>query len=457
VLVLGVVDFSLEQTILIPALPALGERYDASVSAVTWAVTGFLIASAVATPLAGRLGDRYGRRRMLLASLATFAGGSLVCALAPSVGVLIAGRVVQGLGAGVGPLAFALLPEIVAPERLSGAIGLLIGAGGLGSVVGLLAAGPLVDHVSVPSIFWVLFLVAAGLSLAVVRAVPESRIRSRAAVDWLGAALLAGFLGSVTLAISQGNEWGWRSTVILGLLGLSAVLLAAFVGRERTAAEPLLDPRSLARPAVLAANVAVFVIGLALFGAYVLIPYIGGLPTSTGYGLGLSTTGIGLLLTPGSLAAFVGGVVGGRLIERFGARRQATGGVALTVLAYLILSVLPHNEAWLAIALVPLGFGIGAALVGIVELILLSVEPDERGAAVGVNSVLRAIGSAIGSQASVAILLAAPQLAPAVPVHDGFTDAFLAGLAGSLLALGIMALLPRRLRAPEAPAAPAAV
>lgn len=451
-LALGVIDFSLEQSILVPALPALGERFDAGVSAVTWTLTGFLVAAAVATPLAGRLGDRYGRRRLLLMSLAMFAAGSLVCALAWSIGAVIAGRVVQGLGAGVGPLAFALLPGVVRPERMQRAIGLLIGAGGLGAVIGLLAAGPLVDHISVSSIFWFLLLVAAGLAIAVARSVPESTVRSTTPVDWFGAVLLSGLLAALTLAVSQGNEWGWRSTTVVGLLVTSVALALAFVVRERTASEPLLDPRSLAQPTVLVANVAVFVIGVALFGAYVLVPYIGGLPESTGYGLGLTTTAIGVLLAPGSIAAFVGGVLGGRLIARVGARRQAVFGIFCTVLAYAALTFLPRTAYMLSAALIPLGLGIGMALVGIVELILLGVPRDETAAAIAVNSVLRAVGAAIGSALAAAILVAGAQRSPGVPTPGSFSDAFLVGLGGSVLTLAVMALLPGVRSGPTPPA-----
>lgn len=443
ILALGVVDFSLEQAILIPALPAIGTRYRASVTAVAWMVTGFLISSAVATPLAGRLGDRYGRRRVLLASLATFAVGSLMCALGPSIGVLIAGRVVQGLGAGVGPLAFALLPEVVCPERMPRAIGVLVGGGGIGAVVGFLAAGPLADHLSVSSIFWLLVAVAVGLGAGVVRSVPESAARSQARVDWSGAAILSALLGVFTLAISEGSDWGWRSPTIVALVAGSVLLLVTFAVRQHTAREPLLDAKSFTRPAVMGANVAVFMIGLALFGAYVLVPYIGGLPESTGYGLGLTTTQIGLLLAPGSVAAFIGGVAGGRLIRRFGARRQALGGMACTVVAYFMLTVLPRTAMFMSAALVALGFGIGAALVGIVELIMVSVSPEETGASVGLNSVLRATGAALGSQAAVAIVVAAPQLGVGVPSATGFTRAFVVGLVGSVAAVAIMALLPR--------------
>jgi EmrB/QacA subfamily drug resistance transporter len=444
VLAMGVVDFSLEQTILIPALPAMVTQFHTDITGVTWLVTSFLVASAVSTPLAGRLGDRFGRRRALLVSLAAFALGSLVCAVGRSVGVLIAGRVVQGLGAGVGPLATALLPDAVAPERLSRAIGLLIGAGGLGGVVGLLAAGPLVDHLSVSSIFWLLVIVAVGLMIAVALWVPESNVRSPVRIDWIGAVLLSTFLASLMLAISQGNAWGWRSFATVVLLVGSVLLLALFVVDLRLTPDPLLDTRSLSRPAALGANLAVLVVGLALFGAYVLVPQIAGLPSSTGYGLGLTTTETGLLLTPGSVGALLGGVLGGRLISRVGARAQTIVGVACAVVTYAVLALLPNNAAVMSLALVPLGFGIGVALVAIVELIVRSVPGDQTGVAVGLNSVLRAIGAAIGSQVVVAVLLASPRLSPGVPVHGGFRRAFLVGLGASVVAVAVMAIVPRQ-------------
>lgn len=173
-------------------------------------------------------------------------------AVGGSIGVLIAGRTVQGLGAGVGPLATSLLPDAVGPERLSRAIGLLIGAGGVGGMIGLLAAGPLVDHLGVASIFWVLVIVALALMAAVALFVPESSARSPLRIDWLGALLLSAFLATLMLGISQGNEWGWRSGSIVALFGGSLLLLVLFVADLRLARDPLLDARSHGRPAVLA-------------------------------------------------------------------------------------------------------------------------------------------------------------------------------------------------------------
>lgn len=444
VLVLGVMDFSLEQSIIVPALSAIGTEYEADLTAVTWVITGFLLAAAVATPVAGRLGDHYGKRAVILASLGLFAAGSLLCALADSIGLVIAGRVLQGFGAGVGPLATALARDLVPPELLPRAVGLVIGAGGLGGTIGFLVAGPLVDHVSVAAIFWLLLAVAAVLIFAVLRFVPESTVRAPTSVDWTGAALLAAMLGALMLAISQGNEWGWGSTAVLALFGASIALAIALVGRLRLAAAPLFELNVLGQRPVWSAQLAVFTVGLALFVAYALVPQIAGMPEETGYGLGLTTTEGALALTPGALAALVGGIAGGRLVAVIGARAQAALGVALAVVAYLILVAFTETVAVIVIAMIPLGLGTSLALSAIVDLLAVTVPPTETGAAIGLNSVVRAIGAAIGAQAAAAIVIAAPELAPGVPGPDGFSDAFLVALGGTVLALASLVLIPRR-------------
>ncbi|MGH2954742.1 MAG: MFS transporter [Solirubrobacterales bacterium] len=443
-LVLGVMDFSLEQAIIIPALPAIGAEYSASLTSVTWVITGFLVAAAVATPLAGRLGDHLGKRLVILASLVLFAVGSVLCVVAGSIGLVIAGRVLQGLGAGVGPLATALARDLVPRDQVPRAVGLLIGAGGLGGTIGLLVAGPLADDVSVQSIFWVLAGVAVLLAVAVAALVPDSGVRARARVDWLGAGLLAGLLGTLMLAISQGNEWGWSSARVLGLFGASLTFALAFLARERTAREPLVDPRALSARPVWSAQVTVFTVGVALFVAYALVPQIGGLPVETGYGLGLTTTEIALVLTPGALAALAGGIAGGRLVAAVGARNQAVLGVALAALAYLGFIAFTETVAVTTLALIPLGFGTGLALTAIVDLIVLSVPAAETGVAMGINSVTRAVGAAIGAAVAVAIVTGAAQLAPGVPEAGGFTAAFVMAFVATLIALASLALMPRR-------------
>lgn len=444
VLAIGLMDFSLEQAIVVPALPAMQAHYGASASSVAWVLTGFLLASAVTTPLAGRLGDRYGKRRVLLWSLALFVAGSVICAVASSVGVVIAGRIVQGLGAGIGPLAVALLRDHLPREKVARAVGVLVGLAGAGGVVGFLACGLLVRYVSVQAIFWFLAVVAVICLAAVAMTVPESPVHAGVSIDWLGALLLGAAFTIILYAITYANDWRWGSAQEVGLLGASAVLLVGFWWRERTAAEPLLDPRALASRPIASANLAVFAVGYALLVAYTLLPFIAGLPKSTGYGLGLSTIQLSLVLAPGAAGALLGGLVSGRLVAGFGARRTVAGAVTLGVASYVAFVALPITALAILLLMIPVGFATGLAIAALSDLVVLTAPSDETGVNMGLQSVIRAAGSALGSQVAVAILTAPRGPSLGVPARSGFTHAFVMAMVATGVALAAVALIPRR-------------
>jgi MFS family permease len=450
VLAIGLMDFSLEQAIVVPALPAMQAHYGVSASSVAWVLTGFLLASAVTTPIAGRLGDRLGKRRVLLWSLALFVAGSVICALGTSIAVVIAGRIVQGLGAGIGPLAVALVRDHLPREKVARAVGVLVGLAGAGGVVGFLACGLLVKYVSVQSIFWFLAAVSALCLAAVALTVKESPRHRGAAMDWLGALLLGSAFTLLLYAITYGNDWHWESGRELGLLGTSATLLAAFWWRERTAAEPLLDPGALASRPIASANLAVFAVGYALLVAYTLIPFVAGLPKSTGYGLGLSTLELSLVLAPSAAGALVGGLASGQLVSAFGARRTVAGAVALGVLSYVGFVVLPITTVVIVLLMIPVGFATGLAIGALSDLVVLTAPSDETGVNMALMSVIRAVGSALGSQVAVAILTAPRGPLPGVPARSGFSDAFVMAMIATGVALAAVTLIPRRHADPAA-------
>lgn len=450
VLAVGALDFGLEQAIVAPALPAIHRHYHASPTCTAWLLTGFLIAAAVITPLAGRLGDNFGRRRVLLASLGSFALGALVCALGGSIAVLIAGRVIQGLGAGMAPLALALAREHVNPERVPSAVGLLIACASIGTVAGLLLAGLLVDQIAVAAIFWLLFAVAAALAVAVRLTVHESSDRGTGAIDLTGALLLACSLACLMLAISHGNEWSWSSPRTVSLFAAAALLAGCFWARERTAAEPLLDPGVLTIRSIWSANVAVLALGFSLLISLTLVPLIGGYPKLTGYGLSLSTSQIGLVLTPSALATIAGGLLGGRLIYRTGARIQAILGTTCAAMTYLLLAAGSWTVTALALELIPLGFGVGLALGAVTDLVVLSAPPERTGATVALNTVIRMAAAALGAQVAIAVVTAAPSRIPGLPAGRGFTDAFVMSAIATFVTIAAVTVTPSRAEDPAA-------
>lgn len=435
-------DLTLEAALIFPALPALANHYSASLTAVVWLVTGFLLASAVAVPLVGRMGDVFGKRRMILFSLAAFALGSLICALTDSIGLAIAGRIIQGLGAAIGPLAYALVRDTVKPEELPRAIGVLVGASGAGGAAGFLLSGLLVDRFSPAAIFWLLFAVAVVLAASLLVLAPESPVRTHAGLDLSGAVALGSGLVLLLLAITKGNAWGWSSARVVALFAASAVLLSVFVLVERRTREPLLDLALLVERPLLAATCCIVVFGFTFPLKVLLIPQIAALPTESVYGLGLSTTGIGLILVPTGVAALVGGWAGGRTLDRFGPRALVGAGSALGIATYICLVFAHSTTLALATASAVGGFAAGLILTSIYAVVVRNAQPDKSAISVSVNVVARIVATAVGAQVAVSVITGAG-LDGAFLSESGYTQVFMMGAAGSALLLLTSALLPR--------------
>jgi MFS family permease len=443
VLALGVVDYGLEQGIVVPAIPALAREYHASLISASWLITGVVLAQVVAYPLMSRLGDLFGKRRLLLISLGLFAAGSVVCALTDSIAVAIAGRVIQGLGTGIGPLALGLARDTLPPRLLPRAIGGLIGATNLGNGLGYLLGGLVVDHFSAKAIFWVLFGVALALALGVWALVPESPVRAKARLDFAGAALLVAGLVSLLLAISKGEAWGWSSGRIVSLFVAAAVLLLAFTLVERHVRDPIVDlALVLARPFA-NANLCAFAFALAYSVIFLVIPQLAGAPARSGYGLGLTTTQIGLLLFATSIAGVASGWLGGRIVDRVGPRRLVALGAVLGTAGYISLALAHGTVFALGGGTTLLGLAWGFLLTGVYSVVVRAAPEDKTSVAAAVTFSGRAIGVSVGTTAAAAIITAAGFFGR---FHSevGFTRAFALGAAGALAAFLLSALLPGR-------------
>jgi MFS family permease len=444
VLAVGALDFGLEQFMVVPILPAVQRELDASLTATAWLLTGFLLAAVAAAPVLGRLGDMYGKRRLLMVSIAAFALGSLVCALSSSMAGLIAGRVVQGFGAALGPLAIALARDRAPHGRAPVWIGLLVAAAGAGAALGLLLGGVLVEHVSVAAVFWFLFALAAALLLMVWLLVPETTVRAPARPDWRGGFLLAAGLLCVLLAISEGNDWGWSSLPVVALFAAAVFLLAVFGAVERATRTPLVDMQLMAQRRVWSANVVAFSMGFALFIAGVIVPQIAALPEASGYGFGLTAAQTGMILVPGALAIVLGGWLSGALVRRTGARALIVCGAVAAGLGYGALALDHGSVAAVAAANVALGLGIGLAFAAITNLVVHSVDERRTSVFAATTAVSRSIGAALGAQVAAAIVIAAGLVPPGIPAERGFTGAFVLGLVATLVALAATRATPAR-------------
>jgi EmrB/QacA subfamily drug resistance transporter len=455
VLSLGGAAYALLQSLVVPALPVLQRDLNTTTSGVAWVFTAYLLAASVVTPIAGRLGDMFGKRRVLVVALGGLAVGSLLAGLATTLPVMIVARTIQGLGGAIFPLAFGIIRDEFPRERVAFAIAMISGILGIGAGLGIVLAGPILENFDYHWLFWIPLVVTLISTAATIVVIPESPIRAPGNVHWLGALLLSGWLVALLVAVSEAPTWGWGSAKTIGLLVLAAVLAAVWVWAESRSRHPLVDMQMMKLPGVWTTNLAALLIGFGMYSAFVLIPQFVQTPSSTGYGFGASVTQSGLYLIPSTIALMVFSPIGGRISTVVGSKVPLVTGTIVTTVAFVVLAVAHEPwEIYLASAL--LGIGIGFAFAALANLIVEAVRPDQTGVASGMNTIVRTIGGAIGAELAASIL-AASTLSSGYPSRHGYTVTFV--LCGAVLAVGVVASLavPGRRRAPAVAAAEPAV
>ncbi|KAA1423051.1 MFS transporter [Mumia zhuanghuii] len=451
VLMSAVTAFALLQAMVIPVLPAIQHALHADARSVSWVVSAYLLAAAVATPIVGRLGDVYGKKRTLVTVLAVLSVASLVAAYAPSLEVMVAARVLQGVGGGVMPLSLGIVRDEFSAERTSAAVGTLAALGGIGASVGLVLAGPLVDLLGYRALFLAPMTLTAITAVVAAIVVPRSPSGS-GGLSWLPAPFLSLSVAAFLLATTQGTAWGWLDPRTLGLYGAAVVVGALWVRLERRAEHPVIDLDMLRLPAVRSANVVSFLLGLAMFGVYSYVPQLLQTPRTTGYGLGATVSESGLVLAPMAACVFLGGIASARLTRRYGPRRVVIGASIVMALSLLTL-VAARSHAWeIALTLTAYGFTLGVNLAALSTLVVVSVDPGQTAVASAVNFNVRNIGGAVGA-AAMATVVTAGLRADGLPQESGYVVGFVV-LAATMLVASVLAMALPRTRA-VAPAAQA--
>ena len=435
VLALGGGAYALMQSLVVPALPTLQRDLHTSPSGVTWIFTSYLLAASVVTPIGGRLGDMFGKKWLLVVVLTGLAVGTLIGALATSLALMIVARTIQGLGGAIFPLAFGIIRDTFPRERVAVGIALVSGLLGIGGGLGILLAGPILEHFSYHWLFWISLLVTSAAAVAAIAFIPESGVRQSGHLDWLGSALLSAWLIALLLAVSEAPSWGWVATKTLALFVVSAVAAAAWVAAESRSPRPLVDMTTMRLSGVWTTNLAALLLGFGLYGAFVLIPQFVQTPTSTGYGFGASVSQAGLFFAPTTVALLITSPIGGRLSNSVGAKLPLVLGSIVTTVAFVVLAIADSRwEIYLASTLV--GVGVGLAFASMANLIVEAVPPGQTGVATGVNTIARTIGGAIGVEIAASIL-AAHALANGLPEKHGYTLTF--WTIAAVLLVGVLA------------------
>lgn len=431
-------------TLVVPIQSKLPELLDASREDTAWVVTSTLLAAAVMTPIAGRLGDMYGKRRIVLVLLALLVVGSVIAAASTGIIGVIIGRTLQGAVTGVVPLGISILRDVLHEDRVDSAIALISATLGVGGALGL----PISALITERSDWHVLFWVSAGLGVVVFALVlwivPVSALRTGGRFDYVGTAGLAVGLLGVLLAISRGNEWGWTSpaTLVSGLGGLLVLLVWGWY--ELRIAEPLLDLRVASRRPVLLTNITSIAFGFSLFASNVVYPQMLELPATVG-GFGLSLVAASLVVMPAGLVMMVLSPFSGRLARTMGPKLLLVLGAIALVLTYGF-TLLFASEVWqILVANIGIGFGIGFGYAAMPMLIMRSVPQSETGASNGLNALFRSLGTSTAA-AVVGAVLATYVVdldGVAVPGPAAFQVSFLLGGAAAVVALLVALFIPR--------------
>jgi EmrB/QacA subfamily drug resistance transporter len=416
------------------AVPAIGRHFGASVAAIQWTLTSYLLAVAALLLIAGALADRFGRRRILVVGLVVMAGASVLCASASSTGALIAARAAQGVGAAfVVPTALALLNGTLEPADRARGIGVWAGLSTLATTAGPYAGGWLVDHASWRWVF-LLNLPLIALALAALRRVPETSGERRSlSLDALGALLGVVGLGGLVYGLTDGAAAGWTSARVLIALIAGAVCLVALVPAERRRRAPMLRLSLFASRQFDAINL----VTLLFYGALSAAGYL--IVVELQLGLGYSATQAGAALIPTTLVFLVLAPISGSLVSRIGPRWPMVAGILLVAVSQVWLADLEPGSGYVS-AVLPAalvrGLGLGLAVTPLTAAVLDAVGDADLGEASAINDAASRVGGVIAVALVPVLIGAGAGAGLAETLRTGYEPAMIA--IGALCAAGAL-------------------
>jgi len=404
VLCLSGVVVALQQTLVIPLLHDFPAILGVDYASATWLVTATLLTGAVATPIVSRLADMFGKRRMMLVSLATMVVGSLLAALGGTFLLVLIGRGLQGFASALVPVGIGILRDELPRAKVAGATALMSATLGIGSALGLPLSGVVFEHLGWEAIFWMSAFAGAALFAAVLAVIPESPVRTPGRFDLPGALLLSTALVALLLGISKGGSWGWTDERTLIAAAVAVIAFAVWFPFELRVNQPMVDLRTSARRPVLLTNLAALLVGIAMYGNLLVSTQQLEMSTGTGYGHGLSVFEAGLYMVPAGLTMVVFAPLAGRLIGRIGAKYTLVIGCGVMVVAYLARVFVAGSIPMIVLGAMFVTSGTAIAYATMPILIMGSVPITETASANGINALLRSVGTSISSAVIAALM-----------------------------------------------------
>lgn len=439
---------ALTQTLVIPIQSELPRLLTSTAVNTAWVVTVTLLAGAVAMPVAGRVADLIGKRRVLLVSVGVLVAGSVICALSSALLPMLVGRAMQGLAMGFIPVGISLIREIVPPSMASSSTAAMSATLGVGGAIGLPLSAWIVEKGNWHLLFWVSAAAAVVVLVLMAAFVPHVHDEEPGRFDVPGMIGLAVGLVAFLVGISKATTWGWVDPRTLAAIAFGTVVLLGWAFFELRQSEPLVDLRASARMPVLMTNVAAVAIGFGMMAQSIVVPQLLELPEATGYGLGQSVLAAGLWMAPAGLMMMVFAPVSGRMISTLGARITLAVGATVLAAGYVVGFFLMGAPWQLLVASVVASAGVGIGYAAMPTLILDNVPPREAGAAVGLNALSRSVGTTLAAAVMGTVLTSKtmPMDSFALPTQDAFKLCFVVGALAALLGAGLALGVPRRMR-----------
>jgi MFS family permease len=435
VLSLAGLAYAVLASAVIPALPTFQHALHTTETGAAWLLTAFLLSASVGTAIIGRLGDIYGKEKLLLYTLLILAVGTLLAAASNSLGLLIVARIIQGVAGGIFPLAFSIARDEFPEDRVAGSIGLMSSILGVGSGFGLIIGALIAQDLGWHWLFWIPLVVTLFAAFATWRFIPESPVRSPGTVNWVAAAVMTVGVTLVLVAVAQTTTWGWGSPKTLAMLGAGLVISLFWVMIEVRARQPLIDMTMMRIRGVWTTNLAAFLLGAGMYSSFILFPQFAQLPKSGGVGFGSSVLVSSLYLAPAAFGMGALGSVAGRVARRFGSKSALVVGTAVTGVAFMFAALAHAHPYDMLITTALLGVGIGLAFSALGNLIVQAVPPEQTGVASGMNTVLRTLGGALGGQLAATFIV--DNTSHGHTSVTGFTDSY--WMAAAFLAVCVVA------------------
>lgn len=437
------------EIMLVPALPKIAQEFPQDASWVSWILAAYMLVGAVATPLLGRLGDIYGKKRVMLIALSVYVAGLVGCSIAWSIPSLIGFRAVQGIGMGMFPLAFGIIRDTFPRRLVPMAIGIISAMFSVGVSIGLLAGGYIVAVLSWRDCFYIVTPLLAIIGIVAFYTIKADHVRLKCGIDVVGAGTLGTSIFCLLFALTEGQTWGWGDIKTLGFLAFFVAMFVTFVAWERRVKDPIVRLSLMANPGVLGVNLTALFVGVAMFLMFQTLPFFLMTPKSLG-GFALADAFmVGLYMFPTAIGQLIFAPLAGKWSKRIGADNVLIIGIVLLAVGYGMLIVMHGSALDIALSMFVSGSGLGLCMVSFINVIAMTAPKNEFGIASGMNTLFRVVGGSIGPVIGAVIMagfvvawIPSPSVGPiSMTTETGYIWAWVAGLVASSAALVIAIVL----------------